>query len=63
MYFEPDLGSDAGALDQLGEAGAPPSETKMKGDLASRFSTRSGRNSSPSSREVPGATVRPFLKK
>ena len=39
MEPEADLGGDTGALDQLGEADAPLSETKMKADLASRFST------------------------
>ena len=37
--------------------GASLSETKVKADLAPRFSTRSARNSSPSSREVTPVTI------
>ena len=37
--------------------GASLSETKVKADLAPRFSTRSARNSSPSSREVTSVTI------
>ena len=47
--FEADLGRDAGALDQLAEASdcerCTPLETKVKADLAARFSTRSDRKS------------------
>jgi hypothetical protein len=42
------LGRDAGALDQLGQ---------MTADLAARFSTRSARNSSPSTRKLTSVTI------
>ena len=37
--------------------GAPLSEMKMKADLAARFSTRSARHSSPSSRKLTSVTI------
>ena len=53
MHLEADLRRDAGALDQLGQAGdgewCASSDTKMKADLASRFRARSARISSLSS--------------
>ena len=59
MHLEADLSLNASALDQATSLakpatvnGAPLSETKMKADLAARFSTRSARNSSPSKAET-----------
>ena len=43
--------------------GAPLSETKVKGNSASRFSTRSARNSSPSSRKVTPSHHLPRIKR
>ena len=48
MDLEGQFGLDASPLDPEVENGAPRSDTKMKGDLASRFKARNALSSSPS---------------